>query len=300
MMKDFRVVVVVSPDQSDQYFANQLMRRLNVVGVIVESQMHERDNSSTFVKAFKLLHKPHVFLTKSYNAIIDRIRSRHAVYNKPENAADFGEQGLKIIPTEKKCDILYTAGVNNINAPEYIDWLKNIEPDVIAVCGASIFREQILAIPGYGVLNLHGGLSQKYRGLFTTDWAVHNEEPEYVGATVHYISPGIDDGDVVYQGRPDDIVADDNPNSLYVKVVKLGVNMMERAINDIEHGTIRSVPLTEKGDLYLGKMFTTKIKGATWKKLKHGVIPDYLNNKQSRDKKVLDSMINDFSNASAH
>ena len=204
-MKEFRVVVVVSPDKSDLFFANQLMRRLNVVGVIVENQMHERDNSSTFVKALKLLHKPHIFFAKSYNAIVDRIRSKFAVYNKPENAADFGEQGLQIIPTEKKCDILYTTGVNNINAPEYIDWLKKIKPDVIAVCGASIFKEKILAVPEKGVLNLHGGLSQKYRGLFTTDWAVHNEEPEYVGATVHYISPGIDDGDVVYQGRPDDM-----------------------------------------------------------------------------------------------
>ncbi len=293
-MSEFRIVVIVSPDRSDLYFANQLMRRLNVAGVIVENQMHKQDDRSIFIKAIKIVHKPHVFFAKSYSVIAERIRRKYAVYNKPENAADFGEQGLKIIPTEN-CDILHTTGVNNINATEYVDWLKKIKPDVIAVCGASIFKKVILDVPTKGVLNLHGGLSQKYRGLFTTDWAVYNEEPEYIGATVHYISPGIDDGDVVYQGRPE-VSLEDNPNSLYVKVVKLGVDMMERAIKDIENGTVRSVPLTEKGKLYLGKMFTSKRRGVTWKKIQQGVIPDYLKNKQARDKKVIDRMINNFSN----
>jgi len=36
------------------------------------------------------------------------------------------------------------------------------------------------------------------------------------------VAPGIDDGDIVYQGRPQ-IAAGDTPNMLYVKVVKLGV-----------------------------------------------------------------------------
>ncbi len=291
-MNKFRVAVVVSPDHSDLYFANQLIQRLNVVGVIVESQQQKPGNSSMFTKALKLIHKPHVFAAKSYNVIAEHLRKKYAVYNKPENAANFGEQGLKIMPTEN-CEILYTEGVNDINATKHINWLKNIQPDVIAVCGASIFKEEILKIPPKGVLNLHGGLSHKYRGLFTTDWAIHNEEPEYVGATVHYITAGIDDGDVVYQARPT-ITMDDTPNSLYVKVVKLGVNMMEKAIKDIENGTARSTPLTEKGDLYQGKMFTPKTRNATWKKIRQGVIPEYLNNKQARDKKVVNTIINHY------
>ena len=74
---------------------------------------------------------------------------------------------------------------------------------------------------------------------------------------------------------------------------------MERAITDIENGSVQSLPLNERGDLYLGKMFTSKARGATWKKLQKGVISNYLKNKQSRDKKVLDSLINNFSNIKA-
>ncbi|VAW92809.1 hypothetical protein MNBD_GAMMA23-372 [hydrothermal vent metagenome] len=291
-MSEFRVVVIVSPDHSDLYFANQLIKRLNVTGVIVETQQQNSDNSSTITKALKLIHKPHILFLKIYSLIRERIRKKYAVYNKPENSANFGEQGLKIIPT-KNCDVLYTSDVNNINAAENIDWLKKIRPNIIAVCGASIFKEEILKIPTHGVLNLHGGLSHEYRGLFTTDWAIYNEEPEHVGATIHFISPGIDDGDVVYQGRPN-VTQDDNPNSLYVKVVKLGVNMMEAAIKEIESGTTHSEPLVEKGKLYLGKMFTPKFRDATWKKISQGVISNYLAHKPSRDKIVLSRMINKY------
>ncbi len=295
-MNNIRVVVVVSHDPSDLYFANQLMRRLNVVGMLLENQQHTPENSSIIIKALKIIYKPHIFIKKSYGAILKRTRRKYAVYNRPENAVNFGAQGQRIMATEN-CKILHATGINNINAPEYIEWIKNIEPDIIAVCGASIFKENILQIPGKGTLNLHGGLSQRYRGLFTTDWAIYNEEPQYIGATIHYISSGIDDGDVIYQGRPE-VTLKDNPNSLYVKVVKLGVDMMEQAIKDIEKGTVRSTPLAEKGTLYLKEMFTPKLRGVTWRKIQQSVIPSYMENKQVIDRCVLDRMINDFSNVS--
>lgn len=255
-MSKIRIVVIVSKDKSDLYFANQLMKRLNVVGVMVENQRHKPDSTPKYIKAIKLLGMPHILAAKLYNNVIEKLRSKYAMYNKPENVADFGVQGLELFPVED-CSVLYTAGVNDINARENIEWLKKMKPDVIAVCGASIFKEEILSVPKKGVLNLHGGLSQKYRGLFTTDWAVYNEEPEYVGGTVHFVSPGIDDGDVVFQGRPD-MTQNDNPNSLYVKVVKLGVDMMEQAIKDIQNDELKSARLVKKGDLYLGSMFGLK------------------------------------------
>jgi methionyl-tRNA formyltransferase len=237
-----------------------------------------------------------VLFAKAANLVADKIRARFAVYNKPENKTDFGEEGRRLF-CDNHCATLYTSGINDINAPENVAWLRKMKPDVVAVCGASIFRDEILSVPSKGVLNLHGGLSQQYRGLFTTDWAIYNEEPEYVGATVHYVSHGIDDGNIVYQGRPEiDLI--DNPHSLYVKVVKLGINMMEKAIMDIADGTIKSTVLSEKGDLYLASMFTSRKRDATWGKLRKGVIRDYLSDKESRDKKVLGRMINNYHNIS--
>ena len=44
-MSVLRVVVLVSPDTSDIYFANQLLKKLNVVGAFVEQQYQKRDLS---------------------------------------------------------------------------------------------------------------------------------------------------------------------------------------------------------------------------------------------------------------
>ena len=291
-MNELRVVVIVSADQSDLYFANQLIKRVNVVGVIVENQHNKTDNISLVVRAKKYIYRPRVFIAKVFNTVADEISKKYGIYNQPGNTADFGEEGRKLFP-DRHCATLYTTGVNDINAPENVDWLREMRPDIVAVCGASIFKEEIISIPAKGILNLHGGLSQYYRGLFTTEWAIYNEQPEYVGATVHYVSPGIDSGDIVYQGRPE-IELSDNPNSLYVKVVKLGINMMERAINDIKNDTVHRTALSKKGDLYLAYMFTSRKHNATWRKLRKGIISDYLNNKGDRDKEVLNQIVNDF------
>lgn len=291
-----RTLVVVSPDKSDVFFANQLMKSLNVVGVVVENQTPERDRSSLIKKAGKYVVSPGIFFQKSLDVLDRTFLEPRQAYNRPENALDFGDEGRRLI-VGGGVEVLHTEGVNAINAPEYREWMQNLRPDVIAVCGASIMKAELLSIPTHGVLNLHGGLSQFYRGLFTTDWAIHNGEPECVGATVHFVSEGVDDGDVVYQGRPT-IIAEDNPNTLYEKVVRLGVQMMVQAVSDLEHRQCNSASLTTKGRLYLNDMFTTRAKRKTWHQIQAGLLPDYLAKQVERDQRVVTALINDFSGKS--
>ncbi|GAA0839775.1 hypothetical protein GCM10009113_03820 [Marinobacter szutsaonensis] len=292
-----RTLVIVSRDKSDIFFANQLARNLNVVGIVVENQTPEKDQSSLARKALKYIGTPRLFSRKVLEALDRRFIEPSQPYNKRETALDFGEEGW-LLMAEDGIEILHTQGVNAINEPEYRDWIRNRNPDLIAVCGASILRRDLLDIPLHGVLNLHGGLSQFYRGLFTTDWAIHNREPECVGATVHFVSEGVDDGDIVYQGRPD-IEAHDHPNSLYEKVVRLGVNMMVQAVRDIEHSRCKATKLQSRGRLYLNEMFDVRAKRETWRQIEMGVIPEYLVNKAERDQRITGSLVNDFNKLAA-
>lgn len=287
-----RTLVIVSRDKSDIFFANELARALNVVGIVVENQTPRQDRSPMLRKALKYASTPPLFFRKVLEVMDRRFIEPFQPYNRPENALDFGEEG-QVLTVSEGTEILYTQGVNAINEPEYQAWIRNLCPDVIAVCGASILKQDILSIPRHGVLNLHGGLSQFYRGLFTTDWAIHNSEPEYVGATVHFVSEGVDDGDIVYQGRPV-IEENDHPNRLYEKVVRLGVRMMVQAVRDIEDSRCQASKLNTKGRLYLNDMFDVRAKRKTWRQLGKGVIPDYLSNQAQRDREVMDRLINDF------
>ena len=65
-MSALRVVVLVSPDTSDIYFANQLLKKLNVVGVFVEQQYQKRDLSvqERFYKLVKYAIAPWRLITR--------------------------------------------------------------------------------------------------------------------------------------------------------------------------------------------------------------------------------------------
>lgn len=273
-----RVVVLVSPDISDIYFANQLMKKLNVVGVIIENQ-NEYSNATLFAKVLKYLKNPKLISGKIKEEVYGK-RFRELAYRI--NYKGFGEEGLRLNPSPG-VKVIYTKGVRAINNPVNVEKIKSLKPDVIAVCGTSILKKDIIAISPNGVLNLHGGLAQWYRGVWTTLWAVYNGEPEYVGATVHYVNDGIDDGNIIYQGRPE-ISEDDNQESLYVKVVKLGIDLMIKSINEIGNGVVRSYPLRQKGRLYLSKQVTPEVVRDTWKRVEAGVIRDYIRDQTARKK----------------
>jgi len=286
-----KIVIIVSADVSDLYFANQLLKQLNVTGVVIENQSMSVTNKDRWIKYKSLLTNP-FFLTgelvKSISRRMNKNLHRNAIQADHVNHKEFGDEGYKLFPAEK-CRVIYTEGINKINDPLYIEQIRTLAPDVIAVCGASILKQELIQLPKYGVLNLHGGLSQRYRGLWTTDWALHNEEPEYIGATVHYVSEGIDDGDILMQGRPE-IDSGDNPKTLYAKVVKLGIKMMVMVIKNIDNGETSSYPLLRKGKLYYSNMATDKMRKKAWDNSRNKIIQSYLDNKTERDKPVLTMM----------
>ena len=47
-------------------------------------------------------------------------------------------------------------------------------------------------------INIHYSLLPAYRGMHSTVWAILNDE-SYLGATIHVMSPYIDDGPIIYQ-----------------------------------------------------------------------------------------------------
>lgn len=284
-MNRLKVVVIVSSDPSDIYFANQLARRLNVVGIIVESPAEQPDVRRKIGKLAGVALSPWRIpgLLRERAIVRDHVRRTSAI-----DRAGFGNDAYELTPPPS-CKVARVYGKNAANSPEAVELIRGFEPDLLALCGCSILKDPVLSIPRLGSLNLHGGLAQRYRGVWTTLWAVVNEEPEYVGATVHFVNPGIDDGDIVYQSRPE-VAADDDPESLYVKVVKLGVCMMISAVEDIEACRVQRYPLEQKGRLYLSRMVTPDVLHKAWSLTESGVIPRYLADRAARDAGVLETM----------
>ncbi|KZX59202.1 formyl transferase [Halioglobus sp. HI00S01] len=87
---------------------------------------------------------------------------------------------------------------NAINSPTSLATIRELDPDLIlSLRYGGILKDEVIAIPRHGVINLHSGRLPDYRGVMASFWAMSNGD-EQLTATLHYISDGsIDTGGVI-------------------------------------------------------------------------------------------------------
>lgn len=86
--------------------------------------------------------------------------------------------------------------VTSVNAPDVRDAITQSQPAVVAVWGAGMLHEATLAAAPIA-LNVHLGISTKYRGAYANQRAVELGDWDNIGATIHHISKQADAGAVI-------------------------------------------------------------------------------------------------------
>jgi folate-dependent phosphoribosylglycinamide formyltransferase PurN len=89
--------------------------------------------------------------------------------------------------------------VSSVNAPETLDLLNRLAPEVIVLAGTRIVGKKLLASLTCPVLNIHAGITPLYRGVHGAYWALAEGRPNLCGVTVHRVDAGIDTGAVLAQ-----------------------------------------------------------------------------------------------------
>ena len=89
-----------------------------------------------------------------------------------------------------------------LDQSEALQFVRNLKPDAALVFGTGLLGPELLAKLPPHTLNLHLGLSPRYRGAATLFWPFYFLEPAWAGATFHYLVSEPDAGDVVHQVCP--------------------------------------------------------------------------------------------------
>lgn len=144
----------------------------------------------------------------------------------------------------------------SVNASSFIDEIQAFEPDLfISVRFGKIFKDKIIAIPKYGLINLHSAILPDYRGIFGTLHCIKDQKTQ-IGCTLHTIpNSGIDTGEIIDIAN----VKVNNKKSLFWHVLQLyptGVNMIKTTLQAIENGVF---PNTTKQNLDEGRYFSVPI-----------------------------------------
>ena len=158
-------------------------------------------------------------------------------------------RGMKMIPTpvkefalEKNLKIYQPEKVkNNL---EFIEEVKKLNPDLICVVAyGKILPKELLDIPRFGCVNVHGSLLPKYRGAAPIQWSVINGD-KITGVTTMYMNEGMDTGDMILKQEVE-IGEDETTGELWERLSKIGADLLVKTVDSIEKGIAPRTPQPE-------------------------------------------------------
>lgn len=119
--------------------------------------------------------------------------------------------------------------------------LRTLAPDLLVVVAyGKILPEEILNIPTYGSINIHGSLLPKYRGSAPIQWAVLNGD-ETTGVTSMYLAREMDAGDMIYTAETE-IAEFETSGELFERLAVLGADLLVKTVQEIAQGTAPRIP----------------------------------------------------------
>ncbi|WP_290541344.1 methionyl-tRNA formyltransferase [Alistipes sp.] len=155
----------------------------------------------------------------------DRPAGRGQKLHQSEVKTEALELGLPILQPEK------------LKAPEFIEAIRALQPDLGIVIAFRMLPEVVWAMPRLGTFNLHASLLPQYRGAAPINWAIINGETE-TGVTTFFLNHEIDKGCIIGQIRVP-ILAEDNVGTLYDKLMTTGTSLVVETVDRIAAGEIR-------------------------------------------------------------
>jgi folate-dependent phosphoribosylglycinamide formyltransferase PurN len=234
------------------------------------------------LEAVWLEEKAFVPLRYARNARDEQVIARHFDTRDDAEARDFGVHR----DLEAGCGDVHRVGAGGVNEPREIAAMEALAPDLVLVFGTGLLSRGITDRFGGRIVNLHLGLSPYYRGSGTSFWPLVNREPEYVGATIHYLDAGIDTGPIIAHVRPL-IVAGDGPHDIGNKTIVAGAEALADAARAFGRAPL---PATAQGAgggrLYQRKDFSADAVLRLYEQFETGMIEEYLAHKAARDARI--------------
>ncbi len=163
-----RLVILTTETTHHAYFVREIAARFDVSRVLVE--------------------------THSYAAPFETHTTIEDRRDEFERAAFFGGRDVSI------GDFADTVCVSRCNTSRAIDVLTDLRPDVVVVFGTGKLSPDVISTCPDGIVNLHGGAPEAYRGLDSHYWAIYHRDFEALVTTLHRVNPELDDGEIILQG----------------------------------------------------------------------------------------------------
>ena len=164
------------------------------------------------------------------------------VFTQPDKPVG---RGMKLQPSPVKA-VALREGIpvyqpEKVKNGEALEVLKALQPDILAVVAyGKLLPEDVLQLPKFGAVNVHGSLLPKYRGAAPIQWAVLNGD-QITGVSTMYLVKEMDAGDVIFSEETE-IGEQETAGELFDRLADMGAELLVKTLDAIEAGTAPRMP----------------------------------------------------------
>lgn len=165
-----------------------------------------------------------------------------AVFTQPDKPKNRGKKltmsSVKEVALNNNIPVYQPIKIKN--EPEFIEKIKEIDPDfIVVVAYGQILPKALIDIPKFGTINLHASLLPKYRGPAPLNWVIINGEKKS-GNTIMLIDVGCDTGDMLLKSEVD---IDDNMTygELHDILMTDGAGLLVKTMKLMAEGKIQGI-----------------------------------------------------------
>jgi folate-dependent phosphoribosylglycinamide formyltransferase PurN len=254
-----RAIVLTSTMRRHQYVANTLASRFEVAGVWQEEKSFQPLSCAT-------------------SAADQALIRRHFDARDASEDTYFADHDTVRTPSRR----LPPGGCND---PAEIERMCRTQPDVVLVFGTSLLKQPLIDAFAGRIINIHLGLSPYYRGAGTNFWPLVNGEPEYCGATIHFLDIGVDTGPIIAHVRPD-IRPGDGPHDIGNRTIVAAAEAQAAAAVAHARSSLAGVAQRGGGRLYKRADFSAAAVARLYQNFADGMIDGYLRDRAARDARI--------------
>lgn len=139
--------------------------------------------------------------------------------------------------------------VETVNNKISIEKIKNARPDLGILFGTRRVSSDLISLFKDGLVNVHRGISQEYRGLDSALWAVYNDDFDNIGVTIHKVDNALDTGEIVRQEKLK-LTPDMKIYELRYYTTIIATRLVTDVMRDYYDGRLISCPQPKRGMYY--------------------------------------------------
>lgn len=172
------------------------------------------------------------FAVPSLEALVRAGHNVACVVTQPDAVRDRGKK-VKFSPAKEKAVELGIPVLQPVKVrgdAEFLQQMQELAPDLIAVAAyGQILPKEILDLPKYGCLNVHGSLLPRFRGAAPIQRAII-EGDEETGITIMYMEEGLDTGDMLAKAATP--IGKKTGQELHDELAQMGAELL---VDTLEH-----------------------------------------------------------------